>query len=54
MDGDVRLNINNLKNKIMEIKNINSMTVLTASKGMMLRNGNSFSETVILGKYDKV
>ena len=29
------------------------MTVLTASDGMMLRNGDSFSETVVLGKYDK-
>ena len=37
----------------METKNINGLTVLTASKGMMLRNGDSFSETVVLGKYDK-
>ena len=37
----------------METKNINDMTVLTASDGMMLRNGDSFSETVVLGKYDK-
>lgn len=37
----------------METKNINEMTVLTASEGMMLRNGDSFSETVVLGKYDK-
>lgn len=37
----------------METKKINDMTVLTASEGMMLRNGDSFSETVVLGKYDK-
>lgn len=37
----------------METKNINGLTVLTASEGMMLRNGDSFSETVVLGKYDK-
>ena len=37
----------------METKNINGLTVLTASDGMMLRNGDSFSETVVLGKYDK-
>ena len=37
----------------METKNINGLTILTASKGMMLRNGDSFSETVVLGKYDK-
>lgn len=30
------------------------MTVLTASERMMLRNGDSFSETVVLGKYDRV
>lgn len=38
----------------METKNINGLTVLTASDGMILRNGDSFSETVVLGKYDKV
>ena len=38
----------------METKNINGLTVLTASEGMMLRNGDSFSETVVLGRYDKV
>lgn len=37
----------------MGTKNINRLTVLTASDGMMLRNGDSFSETVVLGKYDK-
>ena len=37
----------------METKNINGLTVLTASEGMMLRNGDSFSETVVLGKYDR-
>ena len=37
----------------METKNINGLTILTASEGMMLRNGDSFSETVVLGKYDK-
>lgn len=37
----------------METKKINGLTVLTASEGMMLRNGDSFSETVVLGKYDK-
>lgn len=37
----------------METKNINGLTVLTASDGMMLRNGDSFSETVVLGRYDK-
>ena len=37
----------------METKNINGLTVLTASEEMMLRNGDSFSETAILGKYDK-
>ena len=37
----------------METKNINGLTVLLASEGMMLRNGDSFSETVILGRYDK-
>ena len=37
----------------METRNINGLTVLTASEGMMLRNGDSFSETVVLGKYDK-
>ena len=36
-----------------EIKKINGLTVLSASEGMMLRNGDSFSETVVLGKYDK-
>ena len=38
----------------METKNINGLTILTASEGMMLRNGDSFSETVVLGRYDKV
>lgn len=38
----------------METKNINGLTVLTASEDMMLRNGDSFSETVVLGRYDKV
>lgn len=38
----------------METKNINGLTILTASDGMMLRNGDSFSETVVLGRYDKV
>lgn len=37
----------------METKNINGLTVLSASDGMMLRNGDSFSETVVLGRYDK-
>ena len=37
----------------METKNINGLTILMASEGMMLRNGDSFSETVVLGKYDK-
>ena len=37
----------------METKNINGLTILTASEEMMLRNGDSFSETVVLGKYDK-
>ena len=37
----------------METKNINGLTILTASEGMMLRNGDSFSETVVLGRYDK-
>ena len=36
-----------------ETKKINGLTVLTASESMMLRNGDSFSETVVLGKYDK-
>ena len=36
-----------------ETKKINGLTVLSASEGMMLRNGDSFSETVVLGKYDK-
>ena len=53
MDSAVRVNINNLKNNIMETKKINGLTVLSASEGMMLRNGDSFSETVVLGKYDK-
>lgn len=38
----------------METKKINGLTVLSASEGMMLRNGDSFSETVVLGRYDKV
>lgn len=38
----------------METKKINGLTVLSASGGMMLRNGDSFSETVVLGRYDKV
>jgi len=38
----------------METKNINGLTILIASEGMMLRNGDSFSETVVLGRYDKV
>lgn len=37
----------------METKNINGLTVLTASEGMILRNGDSFSETAVLGKYDR-
>lgn len=37
----------------METKKINGLTVLSASGGMMLRNGDSFSETVVLGRYDK-
>ena len=37
----------------METKKINGLTVLTASEGMMLRNGDSFSETAVIGKYDK-
>ena len=37
----------------METKNINGLTVLTASEGMTLRNGDSFSETAVLGQYDK-
>ena len=37
----------------METKKTNGLTVLSASEGMMLRNGDSFSETVVLGKYDK-
>lgn len=37
----------------METKKINGLTILTASEGMMLRNGDSFSETAVLGKYDK-
>lgn len=37
----------------METKKINGLTVLSASEGMMLRNGDSFSETVVLGRYDK-
>lgn len=37
----------------METKNINGLTALSASEGMMLRNGDSFSETVVLGRYDK-
>lgn len=53
MDSTVCLIINNLKNRIMETKKINSLTVLSASEGMMLRNGDSFSETVVLGRYDK-
>lgn len=36
-----------------ETKKINGLTVLSASDGMMLRNGDSFSETVVLGRYDK-
>ena len=28
------------------------MTILTASEGKILRNGDNFSETVVLGKYD--
>ena len=36
----------------METKNINGMTILTASEGKILRNGDNFSETVVLGKYD--
>lgn len=36
----------------MEIKYINGMTILTASEGKILRNGDNFSETVVLGKYD--
>ena len=35
-----------------ETKKINGLTVLSASEGMMLRNGDSFSETVVLGRYD--
>ena len=38
----------------METKKINGLTVLSASEGMMLRNGDSFSETAVLGRYDKV
>ena len=37
----------------METKKINGLTVMTASEGMMLRNGDSFSETAVIGKYDK-
>lgn len=37
----------------METKKIKGLTVLSASEGMMLRNGDSFSETVVLGRYDK-
>ena len=37
----------------METKNINGLTVLIASDGMMLRNGDNYSETVVLGDYDK-
>ena len=37
----------------METKKINGLTVMTASEGMMLRNGDIFSETAVLGKYDK-
>ena len=37
----------------METKTINGHTVLSASEGMMLRNGDNFSETVVLGDYDK-
>lgn len=36
-----------------ETKKINGLTVLSASEGMMLRNGDSFSEIVVLGRYDK-
>ena len=37
----------------MEINTINGHTVLSASEGMMLRSGDNFSETVVLGDYDK-
>lgn len=37
----------------MEKKTINGHTVLSASDGMLLRNGDNFSETVVLGDYDK-
>lgn len=37
----------------MEINTINGHTVLSASDGMLLRNGDNFSETVVLGDYDK-
>lgn len=37
----------------MEIKTINGHTVLSASEGMMLRSGDNYSETVVLGDYDK-
>lgn len=37
----------------METKTINGHTVLSASEGMMLRSGDNYSETVVLGDYDK-
>ena len=37
----------------METNTINGHTVLSASEGMMLRNGDNYSETVVLGDYDK-
>ena len=37
----------------MEINTINGHTVLSTSDGMLLRNGDNFSETVVLGDYDK-
>ena len=37
----------------MEKKTINGHTVLSASEGMMLRSGDNYSETVVLGDYDK-
>lgn len=37
----------------METNTINGHTVLSASEGMMLRSGDNYSETVVLGDYDK-
>ena len=37
----------------METKTINGHTLLSASDGIMLRSGENYSETGVLGEYDK-